>query len=167
MLYKRIMLKRIEDSLNKIEETVSVVLFLTIIAVVVWSVLCRYALKIPFLSGEELARYLMIYCVYMGTSIGVTRKAHIGVEFFVQILPDKAKKNVQNIAEFLSMCLFAILFILSLIMTKQFIETGQIATVTKVPMYLIYSCIPVSMLLSTFHAFCNLYLRREISKEGI
>ena len=53
------------------EGFLSVVLFLAMVAIVCWSVICRYALKIPFLQSEELARYLMIYIVYIGTSIGV------------------------------------------------------------------------------------------------
>ena len=51
------------------EGFLSVVLFLAMVAIVCWSVICRYALKIPFLQSEELARYLMIYIVYIGTSI--------------------------------------------------------------------------------------------------
>lgn len=49
------------------EGFLSVVLFLAMVAIVCWSVICRYALKIPFLQSEELARYLMIYIVYIGT----------------------------------------------------------------------------------------------------
>ena len=48
------------------EGFLSVVLFLAMVAIVCWSVICRYALKIPFLQSEELARYLMIYIVYIG-----------------------------------------------------------------------------------------------------
>ena len=70
------------------EGFLSVVLFLAMVAIVCWSVICRYALKIPFLQSEELARYLMIYIVYIGTSIGVKSKSHIGVEVFVDMLID-------------------------------------------------------------------------------
>ena len=58
---KLMMLKKIDDAVNKFEGTVSVVLFLIMVLVVCWSVICRRVLKITFLQGEELARYLMIY----------------------------------------------------------------------------------------------------------
>lgn len=150
------MLKKIENHVVKVEETISVVLFLSIVCVVVWSVLCRYVFKISFLSGEELARYLMIYCVFFGTSIGVKRKAHIGVEFVVQALHGKARRAIILLGDLLSFVLFLILLALSIIMMQQFLQNGQITTVTKVPMYLIFSCLPISMLLCSFHSFCRL-----------
>ena len=83
------------------EGFLSVVLFLAMVAIVCWSVICRYALKIPFLQSEELARYLMIYIVYIGTSIGVKSKSHIGVEVFVDMLPEKIYKKVRIFTEIL------------------------------------------------------------------
>ena len=82
------MLKKLDQAFSKVEGFLSVVLFLAMVAIVCWSVICRYALKIPFLQSEELARYLMIYIVYIGTSIGVKSKSHIGVEVFVDMLPE-------------------------------------------------------------------------------
>ena len=58
------MLKKLDQAFSKVEGFLSVVLFLAMVAIVCWSVICRYALKIPFLQSEELARYLMIYIVY-------------------------------------------------------------------------------------------------------
>ena len=46
------MLKKIDDAVNKFEGTVSVVLFLIMVLVVCWSVICRRVLKITFLQGE-------------------------------------------------------------------------------------------------------------------
>lgn len=85
------------------EGFLSVVLFLAMVAIVCWSVICRYALKIPFLQSEELARYLMIYIVYIGTSIGVKSKSHIGVEVFVDMLPEKIYKKVRIFTEILAL----------------------------------------------------------------
>ena len=82
------MLKKLDQAFSKVEGFLSVVLFLAMVAIVCWSVICRYALKIPFLQSEELARYLMIYIVYIGTSIGVKSKSHIGVEVFVDLYVD-------------------------------------------------------------------------------
>lgn len=87
------MLKKLDQAFSKVEGFLSVVLFLAMVAIVCWSVICRYALKIPFLQSEELARYLMIYIVYIGTSIGVKSKSHIGVEVFVDMLPEKIYKK--------------------------------------------------------------------------
>ena len=108
------MLKKLDQAFSKVEGFLSVVLFLAMVAIVCWSVICRYALKIPFLQSEELARYLMIYIVYIGTSIGVKSKSHIGVEVFVDMLPEKIYKKVRIFTEILCMLMFVLLFVLSL-----------------------------------------------------
>ena len=47
------MLKKLDQAFSKVEGFLSVVLFLAMVAIVCWSVICRYALKIPFLQSEE------------------------------------------------------------------------------------------------------------------
>ena len=149
-------MKRIERLLIKMEETICVFLFLTVVLVVVWSVIARYLLRIPFISGEELARYLMIFCVFFGTSLGVHRKAHIGVEVLVQALKGRAKRAILLTSKFLSFIMFVILFVLSSIMVMSLIDAGQTTTITNIPMAIVFSCLPINMLLSSVHSFSNL-----------
>lgn len=107
------MLKKLDQAFSKVEGFLSVVLFLAMVAIVCWSVICRYALKIPFLQSEELARYLMIYIVYIGTSIGVKSKSHIGVEVFVDMLPEKIYKKVRIFTEILCFNSILLMFVVS------------------------------------------------------
>ncbi|WNX84529.1 TRAP transporter small permease subunit [Agathobaculum sp. NTUH-O15-33] len=68
------MLDRLDNIFVKIERTICVITFLAMVAVVLWSVLCRRVLMIPFLAGEELTRYLAIYSIFFGTSVAVKEK---------------------------------------------------------------------------------------------
>ncbi|MDD3164356.1 MAG: TRAP transporter small permease [Oscillospiraceae bacterium] len=151
------MLKKIDSAISKFEETLSVILFLAVVLVVCWSVLCRYLLKIPFLQGEELARFLMIYIVYIGTSIGVKNKSHIGVEVFVDLIPEKTKRYVKIFTEILSAVMFAILFALSIEMLLHLIQTNQMTTTTHIPTYFVFICIPVGLLTSIVHYVYEIY----------
>lgn len=144
-------LKKIDNAVNKFEGAVSVTLFLIMVLVVCWSVICRRVLKITFLQGEELARYLMIYVVFIGTSVGVKNKSHIGVEVFVDLLPEKAKRYTKIFTEILCMLIFIVLFVLSIQMMQHLIETMQMTTTTQVPMFCIFVCVPVSMFLGILH----------------
>lgn len=144
-------LKKIDNAVNKFEGAVSVTLFLIMVLVVCWSVICRRVLKITFLQGEELARYLMIYVVFIGTSVGVKNKSHIGVEVFVDLLPEKAKRYTKIFTEILCMLIFIVLFFLSIQMMQHLIETMQMTTTTQVPMFCIFVCVPVSMFLGILH----------------
>ena len=59
--------------------------------------------------SEELARYLMIYMVYVGTSIGIKRNSHIAVEVIMDRCPAKAQKVVEVLVDLLMMAAFGIL----------------------------------------------------------
>ena len=145
------MLRKIDNIINRLEDALSVILFLVMVLVVCWSVLCRYVLKIPFLQGEELARFLMIYIVYIGSSIGVKKWSHIGVEVFVDLLPEKVKKKVKICTECICALMFMVVFVLSIQMLIHLIETNQMTTTTRIPTYYIFICIPVSLLFGTVH----------------
>ena len=145
------MLKKLDQAFSKVEGFLSVVLFLAMVAIVCWSVICRYALKIPFLQSEELARYLMIYIVYIGTSIGVKSKSHIGVEVFVDMLPEKIYKKVRIFTEILCMLMFVLLFVLSLQMFNHLIMTKQMTTTTQIPTAVVFFCLPMGFFMGIIH----------------
>ena len=150
------MLKRIDYIIEKIEDVLSTVLFLSMVGIVCWGVICRYVLKIPFLQGEELARYLMIYVVYIGTSIAVKSKSHIGVEVFVDMLPDRIKKYVKIATEILCALIFMLLFGLSLHLLKHLVETMQMTTTTHIPTYVIFLCVPLGLFMSILRYICEI-----------
>lgn len=145
------MLKKLDQAFSKVEGFLSVVLFLAMVAIVCWSVICRYALKIPFLQSEELARYLMIYIVYIGTSIGVKSNSHLGVEVFVDMLPEKIYKKVRIFTEILCMLMFVLLFVLSLQMFNHLIMTKQMTTTTQIPTAVVFFCLPMGFFMGIIH----------------
>ena len=145
------MLKKIDYIVGKIEGALSVVLFLAMVVVVCWSVICRYVLKIPFLQSEELARYLMIFIVYIGTSIGVKNRSHIGVEVFVDMIPERWNKKVRVFTEILCMLMFVLLFVLSLQMMNHLITTKQMTTTTKIPTAVVFFCLPMGFFMGIIH----------------
>jgi C4-dicarboxylate transporter DctQ subunit len=50
-------------------------------------ILTRYVLNYSLFWSEELARYLFIYLVFIGSAIVLRRNGHIEVSFFVERLP--------------------------------------------------------------------------------
>lgn len=165
---KFMILRKIDNAVSKFEGAVNVALFLIMVLVVCWSVICRRVLKITFLQGEELARYLMIYVVYIGTSVGVKNKSHIGVEVFVDLLPKKVRAYVKIVTESLCMLIFLVLFILSIQMMLHLIETMQMTTTTQVPTFCIFVCVPISMLLGILHYIVEIgdMIKAVAAKKG-
>lgn len=140
----------------KIEDTITIISFLAMTLVVFWSVTCRYVLKIPFTAGEELSRYLMIYCIYFGVSIGARKGSHLGIKAFVGLLPKKGYKFAEKIEVISTTIMFIILFVLSFQMVLQFKSTGQVSTMMRIPMYIVYLALPIGFAMSSFHSVENI-----------
>jgi TRAP-type C4-dicarboxylate transport system permease small subunit len=57
-------------------------------------VLCRYVLKNPLIWTEELARYLMIWMVFLGASCVLKKWNNIYVDFLINKLKEKNREVV-------------------------------------------------------------------------
>lgn len=101
-------LNRLSDVVNTVAEYFCAIA-LGIMSVVVFAqVIFRLtAGSLPW--SEELARYLMIYMVYVGTSIGVKRGTHIAVEVIMDRCPPTVQKIVEILVDLMMIAAFVIL----------------------------------------------------------
>lgn len=144
--------------LSMAEDTISCVAFVIMCFVVLWSVICRYVLHRQFGYGEEMARYFMVYAIFIGISIGVRKEAHLGVEAFVGFLPNKAQTIVKNISKVLCVFLYAILCYLSIRLDITLSKTTQLSPALHLPMWIPYLAMPIGLFLSTLRAAEVAYL---------
>jgi C4-dicarboxylate transporter DctQ subunit len=55
----------------------------------------RYVFRYPLFFAEEISRYCFIWTIMLGASIGLRRKAHTRVEYFINFLPDRGKNILE------------------------------------------------------------------------
>ena len=79
------------------EEIVAAIALLAMCFIVFIAVILRSA-GIPFSISDELSRYLMIWCIYVGVAVATREKAHVGVDVLVQMLP-KGVQKILNIID--------------------------------------------------------------------
>lgn len=132
---------------NNIEEYLVVVLLFVMTVVVFWQVICRFVLKASLPWSEELSRYILVWASFLGASIGVKRGAHIGVEAFTMILPEKLKKVVEYFSIILCIIFCLIVFNESLSIIQKQIITNQVSPAMRIPIWWAYAAIPTGMLL--------------------
>ncbi|WNX84530.1 TRAP transporter small permease [Agathobaculum sp. NTUH-O15-33] len=94
------------------------------------------------------------------------KKAHVGVEVFINLLPPRALKAARLLGDALTCVLFAIMLALSVKMLLQYGQTRQLTTITKLPMTLIYCCVPAGMFLSVLHGLTGLVQTIRAGKEA-
>ena len=86
--------KKILDFVQALTEYVLYFLVTTMVVIVFAQVIFRFVLRAALPWSEEAARYIMVWMSMLGASIGIRRKAHIGIEAVVTLLPAYQKKAV-------------------------------------------------------------------------
>ena len=145
-------MKKLDFVLDKIEEILCTVLACVMAVSILIQVINRNTVQLPLVWCEELARYCMVWLIFVGISAGVKKGAHIGVDALVNILPKNIRKIVNVVTNVLVTGLYGYLTLLSADITLGIRETGQVSPAMQIPMYLIYGGLIVGMLMSTIRS---------------
>ncbi len=89
-------------------QSLSAILFITIVVVTFGQVVLRYVFKSPVFWAEEVARYAFIWMSFIGAAVAIALDAHANISFVLNALPHKARKVVQAIGRVLSIAFFAV-----------------------------------------------------------
>ncbi|MDE0305895.1 MAG: TRAP transporter small permease [Albidovulum sp.] len=115
------------------------------VVVTLAQVVFRYVIAAPLPWSEELARYCFVWIVFLGGAIGLSRGIHLGVDLFVNLLPDRFRPGLEAlsnafIAVFAATVVYASYPVINMNMLQRSPALG-------VQMSWIYIAIPISMCL--------------------
>ena len=165
-------LKKVEKTIGNVEDWLVIVTFSAMIVVVMAIVLCRYVFHIRFTSGEEIARYLMIWCGYAGAALGFRTHAHVGVVVFSEMFPKSWQPIILKLRHILSTAVVVVLLVVSVMCFNQFAASGKLTTATKIPTATVYVIIPIAMALGILHTLMDIAddfsgKKEQDSDEGV
>lgn len=113
-----------------------------LVTTVFLQVIFRFILNSPLAWTEELARYSLIWLTFLGAAYAMSSKAHIGMEFFVNLFGVPIRKMLYIVATFASLLFFLLMVIEGYDLAMQ--GMSQLSPVLRIPMGVIYMIIPVS-----------------------
>lgn len=113
------------------------------IVVTLAQVIFRYVIAAPLPWSEELARYCFVWIVFLGGAIGLSRGIHLGVDLFVNLLPERFRVGVEILSNVLISCFAASVTFASYPVISM--NMMQHSPALGVKMSLIYIAIPISM----------------------
>jgi TRAP-type C4-dicarboxylate transport system permease small subunit len=133
--------RRFSGALNKLVAWVAMSLLTILVLAVLVAVFFRYVLGDSLPWSEEVARYLCVWVGFIGASVALNRRVHIGVEFFVDRLPPSLKHRVKLAVEFviLGLLLFITWFGIELV----FFQIPQRSSALLISMAWPYASVPV------------------------
>lgn len=95
------MKNRFHESLIRINDILTSVLFLAMLLTVIGAVILRYVFGFSFRWTDELARYLFIYIVFLGIPIAYRENIHAAIKYFTSTFFAKAKFALQVFSDIL------------------------------------------------------------------
>ena len=94
----------LKERLVRIEVFACGLLLIVMTLVISYGMFERFVIRHGIGWTDELSRYVSIWAIFFGASLGIVRGTHVGVEVFVRCLPEA----VQRIAEKLSLLICTI-----------------------------------------------------------
>ena len=105
-------------------------------------VIYRYVLGESLSFSEELARYMFIWSVAMGSALALRTRSHIGVEILVERLPASMAKPAKVLACVLSLVFYGMLIWYGFEMVGETMD--QESAALELPMGYVYLAVPLS-----------------------
>lgn len=128
---------------NYLEEFVAVFLLIFTSFLVFTQVVLRFGFNYSLHWGDEVARYLIIWFIFIGSSIAVREKAHASVDVLVTYLSVRLKLLVGILAYLVSVIFCILLIKSSMGAIENVMSYGSITPALGIPMYIPYLAIPV------------------------
>ena len=122
-----------------------ILISILMVAVTLAQVIFRYVISAPLPWSEELARYCFVWIVFLGGAIGFSRGIHLGVDLFVNLLPQKYRTGLEALSYALIACFAASVVYASYPVISM--NMLQRSPALGVQMSWIYIAIPISMCL--------------------
>ena len=143
--------KNLLQKINKFAEYAVCVLLTLMVIVVFLQVIFRFIIRSSLPWSEEMARYLMVWIVFLGASIGVSKKAHIGVEALVVLLPERMQKWAAVLVNALCCVFFAFMIQYGSLILR--VVTNQLSPAMEISMAIPYSALLTGGVLMFAHSF--------------
>ena len=80
------MKNKILKTLNKIEDTALIAMFVAMVGIIFFQVIMRYVFNNSSSWSEELGKFLFVWLSWIGISIGHRRKEHIKITILVNLV---------------------------------------------------------------------------------
>ncbi|MFP7335208.1 TRAP transporter small permease [Shouchella clausii] len=136
---------RIIDGVNNGVKSIVSVMLAVLAVLVVLQVTTRFVINVPLAWTEEIARYLMIYIVFLGSGLAMRHNQHIAIDFLLDVIPHKNKARLQTIILSISAVFCLLLAYYGAQLT--FMVIGQSTPTLQYSMAWAYAAIPLGALL--------------------
>lgn len=141
--------------LLRLPELITAALIALLVIFLSLAVVSRYLFDIGLVWSDEAARLMFVWIVFIGFAIGVRHRAHIGVEWFVDLLPRGLRRAVTLLQD-VALLVFSIFFFWQSIVTVRF-SFIQMLPGLEISIAWLYMAVAVAGMLMILYSAANLW----------
>lgn len=138
-----------------------------IVLLIFLQVVLRYVFDSSLAWAEELARYVMLYQIWIGAAFAVKSDAHIRVTILPDRLKGKSRIKFEIILIAIWMVFAAFMTIKSGQLTNILLQRGQLSTAMLIPMGYAYASVPIGCGLMVIRLAQKLLIELKKLEEGV
>lgn len=142
-------LQKVSAGIYKVFFVFATVTFAALLIMLLANVFSRNFLTGSITEVEEFSKFVFTWMMFMGISIGVYHRKHLGVEFVVEKYPKKIRRVFSLVSDILTMVLFLILTVYGF---KYSASTMRMySPILHIPYGIVYLCVPLCGIFSLFY----------------
>ncbi len=161
-------MKKIRSILNKVIESVCMILLVFMVVLATWQIITRYILNNPSTISEDLLIYSFVWMSLLGSAYVFGKKDHMTMVFLRQKLEgksDKVKLGLNIMTELVVMAFSALVLVFGGIQISM-LAMGQVSPALGISMGYVYLALPLSGIITIIYNILNLAdLKKEVSES--
>ena len=118
----------------------------------------RYWFLAPISWAEELTLYVMVWIVFVGSSVAIRTRGHIAIDLLPLVLSPAGRRRLAIFVTLTVLVFLAVFFYYSAQHTLRVRAVGQVTPVMQAPMWLAYLAMPAGSALMILRT-CQLLWR--------
>lgn len=163
-------MKKFFEGLKKVEETLLVILMIVMCVVIFVATVARFTNLFVITWAEELARYCMIWVIFLGIGVAAMNGEHFCVEALEMFCSRKVLKiiSVINAVLVFAFSIFASYYGITILQNQ--IASGQVTPSLRWPMWFMYLSIPLGLIVMAvcyaYHTYLKVTDKEEITQTA-
>jgi C4-dicarboxylate transporter DctQ subunit len=144
--------KRFSHVLSRVEETIVAVSLGGAAAIIVLSVIMRYVFQSPLSWAEEGAILLLIYSTFVGASLALREREHVGIDIITLKMSKRTKRATTFVAMGLTLVYCGVLGFYGWIMATSPSAFNNVTPAIRIPVWMTQLAVPLGLTLMFLRA---------------
>ncbi len=142
---------------DEIEAKVLVASLAFTVAIIFFQIIMRSVFNSSLSWSEELARYIFIWQIWLGMSVGLRDNKHIRVELIFNFIKGRGANTLNIISSLLCIILCAFLFYYGGKIVLNAMNKNTLSAAMRMPLWIVYLSLPFSCLVTGLRYVYQLY----------